>query len=98
MSKHAAPATDEILAELLLLFQRELPAQINSIKAACAARDWHLLEELLHKLKGAAAVCRSDELCNRIEEARNAIKMASIRSAEEALAAVYEEAARLVAA
>ena len=89
------PATATLGAELLELLLSELPEHRAAIVAAAAAMDHAALRNRVHKLHGAAAVCRLDTLkaaCANLEQAVGTDDPAAL---EPLVAAVLAEIDRL---
>ena len=83
---HAGPLTDSALTQL---FRRELPAELAAIEAALEAKDWPRLADLLHGLKGAAAVCAQTELIAPLQEAQRAAMAQDLHLLLEQLARLH---------
>jgi len=45
---------EELLADIIALFLDEAPAQLTALVEACRRRDWPVLADIAHKLKGMA--------------------------------------------
>lgn len=64
----------ETATEMIMLFLKSLPHELQEIQTTYAKKDWHLIQRLIHKLRGGVSytgAARFQEACAQLE---NAIK------------------------
>jgi len=77
----------DMVAEVAMIYLEELPAQIDSLKAACAAGDVEGIRQAAHSIKGASVQVDVQSLGNAAAEIENLAKEGQLAEAQEKLAA-----------
>ncbi len=92
------PGEPDVLREVLEIYQRDLPARLETLRAADLSADVSAIERVTHSMKGSAGnigARRLQEACRHVEDAARDKDVARLRAG---LPGLEHEAARVSAA
>lgn len=96
LALESAGGNADLAAELFNMLIKELPKHTESLRSTLDSKDYHALQEVVHKLNGSATYCGVPALKQAAETFEAQLKMGQTGKAEEGVDTLIHEIDRLI--